>query len=149
VRVNRAGTLVTDEDLNINLTSSNLTSSPGPITLTVDNGDNLPLEIRAVQPLSLERRVYFDPKGKALLLLYYGDEKLSAPVYDYARFFHLDASAAEAQLGAGGHNEHYNDRPDERPWSQRHMAMLWAAMLLAVLALAALAIRGLGSQTAR
>ena len=34
-------------------------------------------------------------------------------------------------------------RPDDRPWSERHKAVLWLAMLLAVIVLSALAIRGL------
>ncbi len=141
VRVNRAGTLVTSEDL-----AMNVAGLAGQIVLTVDNGDNPPLAIVSVQPLSLERRVYFDPQGKALLHLYYGDEKLASPVYDYARFFHLDNAPAQAQLGTGAHNPQYAGRPDERPWSERHMGILWGVMILAVLALGSLAIRGFRSQ---
>ena len=141
VRVNRAGTLVTAEELTINVSGTR-----GHFTLSIDNGDNPPLAIVGAQPLSLERRVYFDPQRKTLLSLYYGDEKLSAPVYDYARFFHLEASPAEAQLGAGTHNPQYTGRPDDRPWSDRHMGMLWAVMLLAVISLTVLAIRGLRSE---
>jgi hypothetical protein len=138
VRVDHAGTLVTAEDLAIIVTGLS-----GNITLSVENEDNSPLAILGVQPLSLERRVYFEPQGKTSLHLYYGDEKLSSPIYDYARFFHLDASPAQAQLGDGAHNPQYGGRPDERPWSERHMGILWAAMILAVIALAALAIRGM------
>jgi len=107
------------------------------------------LTILAAEPLTLERRVYFDPQGKTALLLYYGDEKLYAPVYDYARFFHLDTSATEAQLGPGAHNAQYTGRPDDRPWSERHMAILWAAMILVVLALGVLALRGLRTEQPR
>lgn len=145
VRINRAGTLVTSEEMAIAVAGISAHSS-GKITISVENEDNPPLAIEAVQPLSLERRVYFDPQGKTSFKLYYGDEKLSAPVYDYARFFHLEASPAEAQLGAGSHNAEYAGRPDERPWSDRHMGILWAVMILAVIALAALAIRGMRSE---
>jgi hypothetical protein len=141
VRVNRGGTLVTNEELAVNATGT-----IGQLTLSVDNGDNSPLAILGAQPLSLERRVYFDPQGKTLLNLYYGDEKLSPPVYDYARFFHLEASPAEAPLGAGTHNSQYTGRPDDRPWSDRHKGILWAGMLLAVVSLTMLAIRGLRSE---
>jgi hypothetical protein len=141
VRVNRAGTLVTAEELAISVAGSS-----GQITLSVDNEDNPPLAILGVQPLSLERRVYFDPQGKALLRLYYGDEKLSAPVYDYARFFHLEPSPAEVRLGTGAHNPEYTGRPDDRPWSDRHTGILWAVMILVVVALALLAIRGMHSE---
>ncbi len=75
--------------------------------ITVDNGDNPPLAITAVQLLSVERRVYFDPQGKSSLKLYYGDSKLDSPVYDYARFFKRDPGAAGAELGSAIHNAAY------------------------------------------
>jgi uncharacterized protein DUF3999 len=160
VRVNRGGTLVTNEELAVNVSayvslniapnaSPSNTDSSSHLTVIIDNGDNPPLTILAAEPLSLERRIYFDPQGKTALKLYYGDEKLSAPVYDYARFFHPDASSAEAQLGPGAHNAQYTGRPDDRPWSERHMVVLWGAMLLAVLALAFLALRGLRTEPPR
>jgi hypothetical protein len=144
VRVNRAGTLVTSEELAVNVAGNF-----GPLTLTIENGENPALAITEAEPLAFERRIYFDPQGRATFKLYYGDEKLSAPVYDYARFLHQDASPAEAELGAGAHNGQYTGRPDDRPWSERHMAILWAAMVLAVLALAVLALRGLRTTSAR
>jgi hypothetical protein len=142
VRVSRGGTLVTHEDLAINLSGSY-----GQITINIDNGDNPPLTLSSVQPLTLERRIYFDPAGKSELRLYYGDPGLTAPIYDYARFLHVDASAAQAQLGPGMHNAEYTGRPDERPWSERHSAVLWSAMIAAVLILFVLALRGLNSGT--
>ena len=118
-------------------------ANAGRLKVTVDNGDNPPLSISGVELLSVERRVYFDPQGKSLLKLYYGDSKLGSPVYDYARFFKADPAAARAELGPGTHNDAYGGRPDDRPWSERHKAVLWVAMLLAVTVLGALAIRGL------
>jgi hypothetical protein len=154
VRVNRAGTLVTNEELAVNaigwnMIAPNIDSNSGHLILTIDNGDNPPLAILAAEPLALERRIYFDPQGKTALRMYYGDEKLSAPVYDYARFFHLDASPAEAQLGPGAHNAQYTGRPDDRPWSERHKGIVWGAMILAVLALGVVALRGLHSEQPR
>jgi hypothetical protein len=143
VRVNRAGTLVTNEEL-----AMNVSGNSGQITIFVDNGDNPPLTIMSVQPLSIERRVYFDPQGKAALRLFYGDLLLAAPVYDYARFFHVEALPAQAQLGPGTANNQYTGRPDQRPWTERHPAVLWTAMLLAVIALASLALRGLRTHPA-
>jgi hypothetical protein len=139
VRMNRGGTTVISEELDVPIGGR----SSGQLKITVDNGDNPPLAISGVQLLSVERRVYFDPQGKSLLRLYYGDNKLDSPVYDYARFFKADPAAAKADLGPGTHNQAYIGRPDDRPWSERHKAVLWLAMLLAVAVLAALAIRGL------
>ncbi|MFL6446037.1 MAG: DUF3999 family protein [Candidatus Sulfotelmatobacter sp.] len=142
VRVSRGGTLVTHEDLAVNLSGRY-----GQITINIDNADNPPLTLSSVQPLTLERRIYFDPAGRSGLRLYYGDPGLAAPIYDYARFLHVAASAAHAQLGPGMHNAEYTGRPDERPWSERHGAVLWSAMIAAVLILSVLALRGLKSGT--
>ena len=139
VRMNRGGNTVVSEEMDVPIGGQ----SSGQLKVTVDNGDNPSLSMFAVELLSVERRVYFDPQGRSLLKLYYGDDKLGAPVYDYARFFKADPAAARAELGPGTHNEAYRGRPDDRPWSERHKAVLWLAMLLAVIVLAALAIRGL------
>jgi hypothetical protein len=144
VRLNRAGTTVVSEEMDVQVGGQNSSQ----LTITVDNGDNPPLAITAVQLLSVERRVYFDPQQKGALKLYYGDPKLGAPAYDYARFFHADPAAAKAELGPGAHNDAYSGRPDDRPWSERHKAVLWLAMLVAVAVLAVLALRGLRTEAA-
>jgi hypothetical protein len=144
VRVNRGGTLVTNEEMAVNTFIN-----PGKLAIHIDNGDNPPLQITAVQPLTLERRIYFDPQGKTSMKLYYGDDRLSAPVYDYARFFHVEESPAQARLDPGAHNPLYTGRPDDRAFSERHKGILWTAMLFAVLALAFLALRGLRIQSAQ
>lgn len=51
--------------------------------------------------------------------LYYGDEKLQAPEYDYFKLFQKDPNPVEAQLGSEQTNSAYVGRPDERPWSER------------------------------
>jgi len=139
VRMNRGGTAVVSEELDVPI----VRDRSGQLKITVDNGDNPPLAISGVQLLSVERRVYFDPQGKSLFRLYYGDSKLDSPVYDYARFFKADLAAAQAELGPGSHNPAYRGRPDDRPWSERHKAVMWLAMILAVIVLAGLAVRGL------
>jgi hypothetical protein len=144
VRIKRGDTLVTNEDLSIGVSENS-----GSITLNIDNGDNPPLKVMAAEPVAIERRLYFEPQGKSALRLYYGDDKLEPPVYDYARFFHAEASPAEAELGPGSHNAQYAGRPDERPWTERHTAVLWTAMLVVVLGLGLLAFRGLRTGTAR
>lgn len=138
VRMNGGGTLVTDEQMAIPVPGAS-----GQITVIIDNGDNPPLDIKSVQPLVTEHRLYFDPQGRSDLKFYYGDEKLSAPIYDYARFFHVEPLPALAELGPASHNPAYTGRPDSRPWSERHTTILWVVMLLTVLALAFLAFRGL------
>jgi hypothetical protein len=143
VRITRGGTSVTSEELAV----GTLEKPEQRFKVTVHNADNPPLNITSVQPLSIERRVYFDPAARTTVKLYYGDSKLAAPVYDYTKFFQADPAAAQAELGLGMYNAAYTGRPDDRPWSERHKALLWIAMVLAVVVLAVLALRGFKSET--
>jgi hypothetical protein len=140
IRMNRGGTMVTSEELAVKVIPG---QDSDRLTVTIDNGDDPGLNFDSVQPQSIERRLYFDPQSETVFNLYYGDQKLAAPVYDYAKFFKADPAAVKARLGTGTHNAAYHGRPDDRPWSERHRAVLWIAMLLAVAVLAGLAIRGL------
>jgi len=143
VRITRGGATVTSEDLNIDVGGR----PAGHFSVTIDNADNPPLRVISVQPVSIERRIYFDPQTANVIKLYYGDPRLAAPIYDYAKFFHADASATQAELSPGSTNPAYTTRPDERPWSERHKAILWLVMLAAVAVLLVLALRGLASAT--
>ena len=144
VFIKRAGETVANEDLALNVYSRR----GGKVHVIVENRDDAPLPIEKVQVLSFQRRIYFDPRGKGSLLLYYGDEKLTAPSYDYQQFFEQNPDAVAAQMGPAGANARFTGRPDERPWSERHAWILWAAMLLAVLLLGGMALRGLKSSGA-
>jgi hypothetical protein len=112
--------------------------------ITINNGDDPPLPVR-LYPQSLERRLYFAPRGATTFKLYYGDDKIGAPVYDYDKFFRdADAkSAVVAELGPGTHNPDYEPRPDERAWSERNGWVLWVAMVVAILGIGGVALRGL------
>ena len=138
VRMTREGQTVTSEELAIDL----YPRSQQKIRVAIQNGDDKPLPVQQVTALSIERRLYFDPADKSGLQLYYGDEKLSAPSYDYAKFFQPSPQAAVAQLGIAEANRQFTGRPDERPWSERHRSLLWLVMLVAVAVLALVALRG-------
>jgi hypothetical protein len=138
VQMKRGGAIVNSEQLFVPVGRSH----GGHFLVTVSNGDDLPLGIVKVQPQAVELRVFFEPKGAARLRLYYGDDKLEAPTYDYAKFF-KDDGAAQAVLGAAEVNAAFTGRPDGRPWSERHPEVLWLAMIAAVVGLGFLALRGL------
>lgn len=123
-------------------------AGPKAIVVIVSNGDDPPLKLSGARLQQHERRIYFDGAGSSALTLYYGDEKLESPVYDYAKLFQEERSAVAAQLGAETSNAAYTGRPDERPWSDRHPAVLWIAIVAAVLALGALALRSMKTAAA-
>lgn len=139
VKLARSGRTAESSNLVIDLPGARSSS----FKVIIANGDDPPLKITSIIPQYITRRVYFDPRGENKLSLYYGDEKLSAPSYEYARLAQLEPNAASAQLGAGVRNAAYTGRPDERPWSERNPAVLWAAMIVVVAGLGAMALRGL------
>jgi hypothetical protein len=118
------------------------------IKVIIDNGDDPPLKIKSARLQQLEHRLYFDAPASGPLTLYYGDEKLDPPVYDYAKLFFLAKDAAPAQLGAEQANAAFTGRPDERPWTERHPAVLWIAIVAAVLILGAIAVRSMKTAVA-
>jgi hypothetical protein len=141
IRMKSGGKEVVTEDLAL----SSIPMKANQVVIEIENGDNTPLKVERAEPQSLERRIYFDPAGKTAIRLYYGDEKLPPPEYDYANFFHKEPDAVRAVIGAENSNPDYRGRPDERPWSERHKWVLWGSLLLAVLVLALLALKGLTS----
>lgn len=115
----------------------------GTLRVIIHNGDDAPLKISDARLQQYERRIYFDSRAGAQFTLYYGDEKLSAPVYDYAKLFRKDAGASRVEMGAEEANAGYTGRPDDRPWSERHPALLWVAIVAAVIILGGIALRSM------
>ncbi len=120
-------------------------TGPGPLKVIIHNGDDVPLKITDAHLQQYERRINFDSESGANLKLYSGDEKLEAPIYDYAKLFQKDANAKPVQLNAEEANAAYTGRPDDRPWSERHPALLWVAIIGAVLVLGGIALRSMKS----
>jgi hypothetical protein len=130
-------------------TSLDLSGIPrGTLKAVVHNEDDAPLKITGARLQQYERRVYFDFHSGAQPKLYYGDEKLDAPIYDYAKLFQREKNASQVQWGPEESNTAYTGRPDDRPWSERHPAVLWAAILAAVLILSGIALRSLKTASA-
>jgi hypothetical protein len=119
------------------------TTGRGELRAVIHNGDDSPLRIARARLQQYERRIYFDSDAGASLGLYYGDDKLNAPVYDYAKLFQADANAGQLRLGAEEANNLFTGRPDDRPWSERHPAVLWSAILAAVAILGGIAVRSI------
>ena len=136
------------QEINVEQTSLDLQGS-GPATLKViiHNGDDPSLRITSTRLQQYERRIYFDSPAGTQAKLYYGDEKLGPPVFDYAKLFAKDANADQVALRPEETNTVYTGRPDERPWSERHPSVLWLAIIGAVLILGAIALRSMKTAT--
>lgn len=144
VHMVRGGRKIDSEQYNVSFFGSGHTT----IKVIVHNGDDRPLNFAGARLEQLERRMYFDAAGPAQLTVYYGDDKLGAPVYDYAKLFQRAKNASPATLGPESANAVYSERPDERPWSERHPVVLWIAIVAAVAGLSAIALRSMRTATA-
>jgi hypothetical protein len=108
-------------------------------TITIDNGDDAPLQMEAARLEMVERELCFDSSAGAATTLYYGDAALAAPRYDYGALTTAQTDAMPAALGAETANPSYQARPDQRPLTERHPWLLWAALcgVIAVLGVVA------------
>ena len=140
----RGGQKIDSEDNDVAISSN----GQKVIKVVVHNGDDPPLNLTGARLQQLERRLYFDGSAQAGPALYYGDEKLEQPVYDYSKLFLRDKTPVPAQLGPEVPNTAYSGRPDDRPWSERHPVVLWIAIIIAVVTLGGVALRSIRGVTA-
>jgi len=139
VHMERNGQKIDTEQTSLDLRGN----AQGALKLIIHNGDDAPLKINGARLQQYERRIYFDADSGSQPRLYYGDAQLDAPVYDYAKLFQKNAGADLVQMSAEQANAAFTGRPDDRPWSERHPAVLWVAIIGAVLALGGIALRSI------
>jgi hypothetical protein len=101
---------------------------PATYVVTVKNGDDQPLAIKAVELEMRQRRVCFDAKAGSAYTLHYGDVALHAPVYDFARLYADETKPLAASMGAETVNAEFVAREDSRPYTERHPEVLWIAL---------------------
>ena len=114
------------------------------VWIEVENGDDQPLPIAAVRLEMRQRKICFEAPvaSGASLALFYGDSRLEAPEYDYARLFVASRAALVAELGPEGLNANYRAPAAElRPFSERHPEALWIALIAAICALGVVALK--------
>lgn len=140
VHTTRNGHKIDEEDLAIE-TQSETFNTTSKWTITIHNHDDAPIQLKSVALQMIARRLCFNAAPGAAYTLYYGDKALSPPRYDYQKLFILDKNAATAHLGAGQQNPHYEDRPDTRPFTEKHPALLWIVLIAAIAVLASIALR--------
>jgi hypothetical protein len=144
----RGGQKIDSEDQSVDFYDNGQESGLTIIKVTIHNGDDPPLKLTGAGLQQRERRLYFDAPPRGPLTLYYGDEKLEQPIYDYGKLFQRDKAAAAAQLGPEASNAAYTGRPDDRPWSERHPVVLWIVIIAAVAVLGGVALRSIRTATA-
>jgi hypothetical protein len=110
-------------------------------TVTIDNGDDAPLTFATVQLQMLERTLCFEAAANMGYALYYGDSALTTPRYDYATLFVAQANASAATAGPEQSNPDFQPRPDERPFTEKHPALLWVALIAVIALLGTIALR--------
>ena len=140
VRMTAAGKEIREESLGVPAILGSNARTPMTVKIAVDNGDDKPLAIRAVKLEMRERKLCFDAPPNPVTM-YYGDDKLVAPVYDYSRLFQPADPSTPAQLDAEQPNPIYAARADERSLTDRHPELLWIALLAVILVLGVVALR--------
>lgn len=115
--------------------------TPAKWTVAIDNGDDEPLTMKSVRLEMLQRSLCFDAAANTHYALFYGDSALTAPRYDYAKLFVPQADTASATAGPEQPNSTYQPRPDMRPFTEKHPALLWIALVAVIALLGWIALR--------
>ena len=108
------------------------------LRLTIDNGDDPPLEDFDVQALARPRTIVVSDGFEPPYRLLYGNPSLLAPQYDFAEapIESIDAeSAAEASLGVEELNPSWEPPEDTRSFSARHPEVIPAVLAIAAVVL--------------
>ncbi|HET6170920.1 MAG TPA: hypothetical protein VFE01_12095, partial [Terracidiphilus sp.] len=140
VHSEQSGHRIDEERLTIDAPQSTFATT-SRWTITIDNGDDVPLTLKSVRLEMLQRNLCFEAAPNAQYMLYYGDPALSSPRYDYARLFAKRVDAAEATVGPEQPNPIYEPRPDERPFTEKHPMLLWVALIGVIALLGGIALR--------
>jgi hypothetical protein len=140
VHLTQAGREIRQQQLSVPAILGANLQGPATVEVAVDNGDDTPLPISAIQLEMRQRKLCFSARTAQPVSLFYGDAGLDAPQYDYARLFSAVAHANSAQLGPEQLNPTYRLRPDTRPLTERYPDLLWIALLAVICVLAVVAL---------
>jgi hypothetical protein len=109
------------------------------VSLTIHNGDDVPLALHGVALQMRERQICFLRKPSTSYVLRYGDASLGAPQYDLSP---IEAAAANASVSTlGGERALTPEAASQRPFTERHPVLLWVALILVVGTLGVVALR--------
>lgn len=100
------------------------------LRLTIENGDDAPLEGLRVEALARPRTVFIAEGFEPPYRLLYGNPRLGAPEYDFAQAPLDPDSAAEAVLGREALNPDWEPPEDTRSFTARYPQVIKAALAL-------------------
>jgi hypothetical protein len=101
------------------------------LRLTIENGDDAPLEGLRVEALARPRTVFVSEGFEPPYRLFYGNPRLGPPEYDFAQAPLEPDSAADATLGREALNPAWEAPEDTRSFTARHPQVIKAALALA------------------
>jgi hypothetical protein len=134
------GQRIDEEQLDVAVPSGGI-DEDATWTITIDNGDDAPLRIESARLEMVERDVCFDANAAGSITLYYGDPALNSPRYDYEALTTAQSDAVPLALGTETPNPTYQARPDDRPFTEKHPGLLWAALCVVVVVLGGVTLR--------
>jgi hypothetical protein len=143
------------EKINVDATLGANLREDAELEVAVENGDDSPLPLQSIQVQMRQRKICFAATGAGVYSLLYGDNALSAPVYDYvktepvAQGLGNSVKLMEASLGPERSNPNYVARTDARPYSERHPETIWIGLLVAVAVLGGTALRSVKRQNGK
>jgi hypothetical protein len=140
VRLTEDGKEIRRESLDVPATLGSNSQDSAKVEVAVLNGDDKPLALRAVRLEMRERLLCFDAPSQPVTM-YYGDDRISAPEYDYSKLFVTTDASQPAKLGAEQANPIYEARVEQRSLTDRHPEIVWLALLAVVGALGFVAFR--------
>ena len=111
------------------------------LRLRVHNGDNPPLAPGKISFSAWRRVLKFRTENPGEWFLYYGNAEAKTVSYDLSWSANLEG-AQPAKFGEQQRNPSYREpAPPEKPWSERHMSLLYGVLILAVLAMGTVSVR--------
>ncbi len=109
--------------------------------VTIANGNDAPLRAVRLELWGVPRHVVFAAQTAPANRLLYGNAGAQAPKYDFLQTHSAQSVDAAVHVGLGepARNDRY--APPQRPWSESHAWIMWAALAVAVAGVAGLAVR--------
>jgi hypothetical protein len=142
VHKSEAGHELSAETLSVPVAIGSNMQQPATVNVTVENGDEPPLPIAAVELQMRQRRICFSARSAAApLTLYYGDPSLDATAYGAAAVSLAAANPRVAELGPERVNPDVVSVSPKRRGEQHRPVMRWIALLGCVCVFALLVIR--------